>query len=619
MKRSLLIIFSFLLTLNVSAQLNGDGYYRIKNVGSSRYITVNDNHGSVNPNTTSADMGAVDLYKGFDMVESNPASVLYIDNVGNDNYKFKAQGTDTYQIIGYYLKLKKNSDGSYKAYQGNSTLMMYLGDGETSSVVDSKLVTNARGQYRDWNILPISASSNDNYFGVNPEVKATGGHYASFYASFPFSLASSGMEVYYIDKVSDGLAAYKKVTDGVVPAGAPVIVKCSSDNPSNNRLNIGTNSASALADNKLSGVYFCNTSKSHRNVTAYNPETMRVLGTTAKGELAYVKADYDYLPANRSYLTVPAGSPDVIRVVTQEEYYKLVIEPNLTYTVTFKIGDEVIAVQTLKAGDAIKAPSAPTKEGYSFSWGDVPATMPAQNLTIVGTYTINNYTVTFKVGNEVLTTLTLPYGSPIEAPVAPAMEGHTFVAWKDMPATMPAYNLVCQAQYDVNSYAIRYKVDGEDYQTVMVEYGSLISFISYPEKDGRTFSGWSDVPKSMPAYDLEVTGTFMYYVYYYSGNVLVYTEELYFGEAIPSYVYKPSNEDDTFIGWIGESYATMPAHDVIYKANIKGGVEAPATDALIDVYTITGVKVLSRVSLTDARSFLKRGIYIVNGKKMIIE
>lgn len=619
MKRFLLIIFSFLLSLNASAQLSGDGYYRVKNVASGRYITVNDNKGSVNPTTTSADMGAVDLYRGFDWVESNPASVLYIDNVGDNNYKFKAQGTDTYQIIGYYLKLKQNADGSYKAYQGNSALVMYLGDGETTSVVDSKLVTNAKGQYRDWNIMPISATSKDNYFGVKPEVKTADGYYASFYASFPYSLASSGMKVYYIDKVSDGLAAYKEVVNGEVPAGAPVIVKCVSETPSNNRLDIGANNASALTDNKLSGVYFCNTSKAHRNVTAYDPETMRVLGTTVQGELAFVKAEYEYLPANKSYLTVPAGSPDVVKVVTQEEYYKLVVEPNLTYTVTFKIGEEVISVQTLKAGDAIDVPSVPSKEGYSFSWGDVPATMPAQDLTIVGAYTLNSYTITFKVDGEVLSTLTLPYGSPVEAPEVPVKEGYTFAGWDEVPATMPAYNFICKGHYDVNSYSILYKVDGVDYQKVKVNYGTPISLISNPEKEGRPFSGWSDVPESMPAYDLEVTGTFMYYVYYYSGNVLVYTEELYFGEAIPSYVYKPSNEDDTFIGWIGESYATMPAHDVTYKANIKGGVEAPATDALIEVYTITGVKVLSRVSLTDARSFLKRGIYIVNGKKMIIE
>ena len=164
------------------AQLNGDGYYRVKNVASERYITVRDNRGSVNIGTSSADMGAVELYKGFDNVVSDPSSVLYIQNAGDNNYKFHAQGTDTYEIIGYYLKLKKNSDGSYKAYQGNSMMVMYLGDSETTSVVDGKLSTNAKGQYRDWYILPLNSSSSDNYFGISPEVKAADANYASFYA-----------------------------------------------------------------------------------------------------------------------------------------------------------------------------------------------------------------------------------------------------------------------------------------------------------------------------------------------------------------------------------------------------------------------------------------------------
>ena len=619
MKRNLLFIFSLLLTLGASAQLNGDGYYRVKNVASGRYITVNDNRGSVNPNTTSADMGAVDLYKGFDMVESNPASVLYIDDVGDNNYRFKAQGTDTYQIIGYYLKLKKNSDGSYKAYQGNSALVMYLGDGETTSVVDSKLVTNAKGQYRDWYILPISSSSSDNYFGVKPEVKAADGYYASFYASFPFNVASSGMKVYYIDKVSDGLAAYQEVTNGVVPAGAPVFVKCSSEKPSDNRLEVAANKASKLVDNKLAGVYFCNTSKSHQNLTAYNPETMRVLGTTANGELAFVKANYEYLPANKSYLTVPAGSPDVIRVVTQEEYYKVVIEPTKTYTLTFKIGNEVLSTQTLKAGDAIVAPQAPAKEGHSFSWGDVPATMPAQDLEIVGSYTVNNYTVTFEAGGQVVATLTLPYGSPIEAPEAPSKVGHTFVRWDDLPATMPARNFVCKGYYNVNSYTVQYMVDGALYHKEVIEYDAFLFPIDEPTKEGRTFSGWSDMPKSMPASDLVVEGSFMYYVYYYAKGALVNTVGLFFGEPIPGYVYKPSREEDTFIGWIGETYATMPAHDITYVANIEAGIEASTVDMLVDVYTMTGSKVISGVPFSEVKSILRRGIYIVNGKKMVIE
>ena len=81
------------------AQMPADGYYRIRNVGSTRYLTVKDNKGSIDVSSTSADLGAVELYKKFTSVVSDPGSVLYIDNVGSSNYKFIAQGTDTYKII----------------------------------------------------------------------------------------------------------------------------------------------------------------------------------------------------------------------------------------------------------------------------------------------------------------------------------------------------------------------------------------------------------------------------------------------------------------------------------------------------------------------------------------
>ena len=616
MKRFLLVIFSFLFVLSSFAQLNGDGYYRVKNVASGRYITVRDNRGSVNIGTSSADMGAVELYKGFDNVVSDPSSVLYIHNAGDGNYKFYAQGTDTYEIIGYYLKLKKNSDGSYKAYQGNSMMVMYLGDSETTSVVDGKLSTNAKGQYRDWYILPISSSSSDNYFGLTPEVKTTDAYYASFYASFPFSVVSKQMKVYYVDQVSDGVAVYKEYVGDIVPGASSLFVKCVSALPSDNKLDIVANSVSAISNNKLSGVYFCNHNSQHLNRLAYNPETMRVLGTTADGKLAYVKADYDYLPANRSYLTVPAGSPDVIKLVSEEEYQK----ENQQYTITFKIGDEIISSQKLKKGAAIVAPEAPKKEGYTFNgWGDVPATMPAQDLTFTGTYTINNYVLTFEAGGEIVAKLTLPYGTPIEVPDAPEKEGYTFDRWDDIPATMPAYDLTCKGYYHVNSYTIQYKVDGQDYRKETLEYGAFLILIDEPEKEGRKFSGWSDAPKSMPAYDLVVEGTFMYYVYYYANDVLVHTAEVYFGETIPDYVYKPAKESDTFLGWLGDAYVTMPAHDITYVANIELGVDVMTADVLVEVYTMTGTKILSGVSLGELKSVLKRGIYIVNGKKMIIE
>ncbi|MBQ2970101.1 MAG: hypothetical protein IJE15_06930 [Bacteroidaceae bacterium] len=41
---------------------------------------------------------------------------------------------------------------------------------------------------------------------------------------------------------------------------------------------------------------------------------------------------------------------------------------------------------------------------------------------------------------------------------------------------------------------------------------------------------------------------------------------------ISEYIYEPEEEGYTFLGWIGETYATMPAHDVTYTANIDNGI-----------------------------------------------
>lgn len=63
----------------------------------------------------------------------------------------------------------------------------------------------------------------------------------------------------------------------------------------------------------------------------------------------------------------------------------------------------------------------------------------------------------------------------------------------ETPATM--YNLI-------------YMVDGEEYKTVQLAEGDAITPEANPTKDGYTFSGWSEIPSTMPAHDVTVTGTF---------------------------------------------------------------------------------------------------------------
>jgi hypothetical protein len=139
--------------------------------------------------------------------------------------------------------------------------------------------------------------------------------------------------------------------------------------------------------------------------------------------------------------------------------------------------------------------------------------MPAENVTITATWTINQYTITFNTdGGSSIAPITADYGAAITAPAAPTREGYTFTGWdREIPATMPASDLTITAQWEVNKYTITYMVDGEIYGEVETyDFGTEISIRPEPIKEGYTFSGWNieEFPSKMPANNLEINGTF---------------------------------------------------------------------------------------------------------------
>ena len=179
------------------------------------------------------------------------------------------------------------------------------------------------------------------------------------------------------------------------------------------------------------------------------------------------------------------------------------------YVLTVYLDGEVFVTDTLSRGTIITLPDEPTKEGYTFSgWSEVPETMPANDVTVSGTFTINKYLVTFKIGDEVIAANSLEYGAAIIAPEAPEKEGHTFNGWGEVAAIVPAGGLTYEGSYSVNSYTLTYTVDGEVVLTLPVVYGATIPSLKAPEKEGYTFSGWSERPETMPAMDVTIEGSF---------------------------------------------------------------------------------------------------------------
>ena len=358
MRRIFVINVLILLTSVLFAQYTGDGYYRVHNKQTSRYIYVLDNTGSINVSTASADMGAIELHKDTARLHHDPACIIYANKVSTteDVFDLKAQGTGVHDIIGYYVTVYQKSDGSYQVYAEGK----YLDDNETSQRDLGFLGTERTGDYRLWFINKVDNASQ--YFGILPTVQLGSKYYQPFYADFPFSVLSSGMRVYYISKVYRNAAILAEAT-GVIPAATPVFIECSSPNQWSNRINIGGTPSATITTNQLGGVYFNNPNRrlSHDARTAFNPATMRVLSVTPDGHLCFAKDNsLVYIPANEAYLNVPTTADDTLRVMTQAEYdiysrassitldhHSVTLYPEQTTTLTATILPSTVAVTTV--------------------------------------------------------------------------------------------------------------------------------------------------------------------------------------------------------------------------------------------------------------------------------
>ncbi len=326
MKPIALLISACCVSAAASAadNLPESGYYRCNNYMSSRYVYVIDNHGYIDMGASSADLNAIELWKGLDRAISDPATVLYFDHISDRQYDITCQGTGINQIIDYYVSLRAVSGktDTYLFYASNSGITKYLCDGERVLSNDfGRLSDNGQGEWRYWKISRISPDS-ENYFGITPDINcANGENYASFFAAFPFSFASEGMKAVYVSEIdaTNGIAIIEEA-EGVFPGASPLIISCKSTSPSANKLNIGGSPTANLSNNLLQGVYFQNDRYKHENYVVNDKATMRVPALLADGKLGFTTYDGQYLLRNKAYLPVAAGTPETLQAMTPDEY-----------------------------------------------------------------------------------------------------------------------------------------------------------------------------------------------------------------------------------------------------------------------------------------------------------
>ena len=293
------------------------------------------------------------------------------------------------------------------------------------------------------------------------------------------------------------------------------------------------------------------------------------------------------------------------------------------YTLTYVVDGQTYMTCEVEAGTAVTAIAEPTKKGHSFSgWSGVPSTMPENDVTITGTFTVNTYTITYLLDGETYRTTQLAYGSAIVTPSVPVKEGHLFEGWSDVPATMPAQDLTITGSYKVLTYNLIFMLDGEIYQSVSMACGTKVTIVpEVPAKEGYTFGGWGYIPAVMLARDVYVYGEYIrnsYNLIYMVDGVEYRRYSIYYGASIQIAPAAPTKEGYTFSGW-SEVPKKMPDHDVIVHGSfIADGIETLTTDKVVDVYTLQGVLIKSQIRVTELEKELPHDIYIIEGKKVVI-
>ena len=73
---------------------------------------------------------------------------------------------------------------------------------------------------------------------------------------------------------------------------------------------------------------------------------------------------------------------------------------------------------------------------------------------------------------------------------------------------MPAYNVTVTGSFAINQYKLTYMIDGKEYKSYMIDYNSVLTPEVAPVKKGMTFSGWDNIPENMPANNVTIRGTY---------------------------------------------------------------------------------------------------------------
>lgn len=381
-------------------------------------------------------------------------------------------------------------------------------------------------------------------------------------------------------------------------------------------------------------------------------------GHTFKGWLLWNAETKKWNPSNLPS-TIPAENREY-KALFEENDYTISFAGVAKQKVTLKYDTEMISldnIDTTFTGHTFKGWTW-YKEGVDISIPEnikdiatLPAKMPAYNIVIVANYEKDTFTITFaNTGDTKIEVIEQLYGTAVVAPADPTLIGYTFTGWdKDIPAKMPAENLVINGTWKINTYNVTFDANKNgvlvfendekvtDTKTIVMEYGETITLPAPVANNGYTFTGWTPKPDStgvyvVPAENITITAQWsinkydvLFYENYgtkdsfeilkpYGRDKIAYGDKLkdsdgnsILPELTAKYGVAPENYNAyKFVGWrnvktgaiINGDLFVMPNEDVILNAVWEGDPVDIVFDANADGATVIVDKDVKEATLT---------------------
>lgn len=301
-------------------------------------------------------------------------------------------------------------------------------DSEPLLKLEQKLALTA-----DAVIYDLSLTLNDEAVTFND------GETGSAKVSLPFSGDAEGKTVYYVSENGD-----KEVMDAVYQDGF---------------FTFETTHFSTYAIDEIEDT------SSETNVTVWvyhrlqklnEPESFTAPSTSFLDQLS-LPAGTIFTPEVRALEGFTAPETQTVTVAEPEgDNKKMKIYYDYTrnsYSLTYTVDGEPYGdAQTYLYEAPITALAEPSKEGYTFSgwtWstGDAPETMPAADVTVEGSFTINTYAVTYQINGAAVYTEFYDYNSSVSMPKL--YSGNAAVEWDQTLSVMPAEDVTVSASVDL--------------------------------------------------------------------------------------------------------------------------------------------------------------------------